>query len=78
MPLTIHNSAGEIVLLPNSSLMFGKYVITADLLGVSIRVAPRCKRDGRKIDASSCHELDMLANEPHQYYSLYAPPLCLR
>jgi len=60
------HSAGEIVLLPRSSSIFGKHVVTTDLLGVSIKVAPRCKRDGRKIGASSCHGLDMLANGPYQ------------
>ena len=67
-----HNrhSAGEVVLLPRSSPVFGKHVAAADLVGVSIRVAPRCKQDGRKIGASSCHEVDMPANGPYQYYSL--------
>jgi len=35
-----------------------------------LRVIRYANGDGRKIGASSCHEPDMLANGPYQYYSL--------
>jgi len=72
----MHNrhSAGEIALLPCSSSVFGKPVVTADLLEVSIRVAPRCKQDVHKIGALSCHKLDMLSNGPY-HISVLLPVL---